>query len=198
MGTVKPKQTVVTDTRLVSLAVLLILSSLLTACTAKSPQAEAPAPPATLQLTSTAFSDGGSIPVKYTCDGDNVSPPLAWEAPPTGTKSFALICDDPDAPVGIFTHWVIFNIPASVRQLGEAVPATERLEDGAIQGKNSFGKLGYSGPCPPRGSTHRYRFTTYALDKLLELPPGTPKKELLEAMQGHILAQGQLTGTYHR
>ncbi len=180
------------------LAALLLFSSLLFACMKEVSQAEAPAPPATLELASTAFPDGGNIPVKYTCDGENVSPPLAWGGPPAGTKSFALICDDPDAPIGVFTHWVIFNIPPTARQLEEGVPAQERLANGTLQGKSGFGKLGYGGPCPPRGSPHHYRFTIYALDTVLDLKPGASKNDLLEAMKGHILAQGQLIGIYQR
>lgn len=175
--------------------VLLALSCFLTACTKEAPPPQAPI---TLALTSTAFADGDKIPVRYTCDGENVSPPLAWEEPPPQTRSFALIVDDPDAPIGVFTHWVVFNIPADARRLEEALPSGERLPSGASQGKNGFGKLGYGGPCPPRGSPHHYRFILYALDKPLDLPPGTSKKDLLQAMEEHILAQGQLIGVYQR
>jgi len=152
----------------------------------------------TLPLSSTAFKEGDKIPVKYTCDGQDMSPSLVWGEPPQLTKAFALIVDDPDAPGGVFTHWVLFNLPANVRQLGEDLPAQERLENGALQGRNDFGRIGYGGPCPPRGPAHRYRFTIYALDKSLDLKPGVSKKQLLDAMKGHILAQGQLIGTYQR
>jgi len=178
-----------------ALAMLLALSCFLTACTKEAPPTQTPI---TLELTSTAFADGDKMPARYTCDGENVSPPLAWGEPPPQTRSFALIVDDPDAPVGVFTHWVIFNIPADARELEEAIPIGERLPNGALQGKNGFGKLGYGGPCPPRGSPHHYRFTLYALDKPLELPPGISKNDLLQAMEGHILAQGQLVGVYQR
>jgi len=152
----------------------------------------------TLSLSSTAFKEGDKIPVKYTCDGQDISPPLVWGEPPQLTQAFALIVDDPDAPGGVFTHWVLFNLPANVHQLGEDIPAQERLENGGLQGKNDFGRIGYGGPCPPRGSVHRYRFTICALDKPLDLKPGASKKQLLDTMKGHILAQGQLIGTYQR
>ena len=151
-----------------------------------------------LSLSSTAFKEGGQIPQKYTCDGQDVSPLLAWDEPPQGTKSFALIVDDPDAPVGVFTHWVLFNLPAIARQLPEAVPTQNQLQDGALQGKNDFRRIGYGGPCPPSGRPHHYRFILYALDKPLDLKAGASKKEVLDAMKGHLLAQGQLTGTYQR
>ena len=152
----------------------------------------------TLSLSSTAFKEGDKIPVKYSCDGQDISPPLAWSEPPQGTRVFALIIDDPDAPGGVFTHWVLFNLPANIRQLGEGIPAQERLQNGALQGKNDFGRIGYGGPCPPRGPAHRYRFTLYALDKALDTKPGASKKEVLDTIKGHILARGQLTGTYQR
>lgn len=151
-----------------------------------------------LSLSSSAFKEGDKIPVKYTCDGEDVSPPLIWGEPPQKTQAFALIVDDPDAPSGIFTHWVLFNIPANVRELEENVPARERLENGILQGKNDFGRIGYSGPCPPRGPAHRYRFTVYALDKPLDLKPGASRKQLLDTTKGHVLAQGQLMGIYQR
>ena len=153
---------------------------------------------ATISLSSTVFKEEELIPVKYTCDGQDISPPLNWDAPPQGTQSFALIVDDPDAPGGVFTHWVIFNIPAGSRESPEAVPAQEQLPNGARQGKNDFGKIGYGGPCPPPGDPHRYRFTLYALDQPLGLKAGASKKQVLNAMEGHILAQGQLTGKYQR
>ncbi len=151
-----------------------------------------------LSITSTAFQDGARIDSRYTCDGQDISPPLAWSKPPEGTKSLALIMDDPDAPMGVFTHWVIFNIPPDTQQFPEAVPTQPQLPSGAVQGKNDFGKTGYGGPCPPPGRPHRYRFTLYALDQPLSLPAGATKKQVLQAMEGHILAQGQLTGIYQR
>ncbi len=151
-----------------------------------------------LTVSTSAFQEGEVIPTEYTCEGQDVSPPLAWDEPPAGTQSLVLIVDDPDAPVGVFTHWVLFNIPSDSRDLPEALPAQAQLPSGAQQGKNDFGRLGYGGPCPPPGRSHRYRFTVYALDQPLELTAGASKKQVLDAIQGHILAQGQLTGTYQR
>ncbi len=151
-----------------------------------------------LSISSTAFQEGESIPARYTCEGDDVSPLLRWDEPPRGTGSLALIMDDPDAPVGVFTHWVILNIPPDSRELPEALATQAELPGGARQGKNDFGRTGYGGPCPPPGRPHRYRFTLYALDQPLDLKAGASKKQVLEAMSGHILAQGQLTGTYQR
>jgi Raf kinase inhibitor-like YbhB/YbcL family protein len=149
------------------------------------------------ELTSTAFAPGQPIPSKYTCNGENVSPPLRWSDPPPGTQSLALICDDPDAPAGTWVHWVLYNLPAKTRALLETVPANADLPDGSRQGKNSGGRLGYSGPCPPSG-THRYFFNLYALDTVLGLASGADKSQLLQAMQGHILAQTELMGTYKK
>ena len=152
----------------------------------------------TLSVSSTAFQEGDRIPAKYTCQGQDVSLPLTWSEGPTGTLSFALIMDDPDAPGGAFTHWLIFNIPSDSYQLAEAVPTQARLPNGALQGKNDFGRIGYGGPCPPPGGPHRYRFTVYALDETLGLEAGTSKTQLLAAITDHVLAQGQLTGAYQR
>jgi len=150
-----------------------------------------------MKLFSPAFKDSAAISRRHTCDGQDVSPPLKWQSAPEGAKSFALICDDPDAPRGTWVHWVVFNIPATKHQLPENVPAKESLPDGVKQGKNDFGNNGYGGPCPP-GGTHRYFFKLYALDALLSLQPGCTKAQLLEAMKGHILAETQLMGTYKR
>lgn len=150
----------------------------------------------TLELTSRVIRDQ-NIPQHYTCDGDNVSPPLAWGNVPEGTKSLALIADDPDAPGGTFTHWVIFNIPPHVRELPEDVRRDEILPNGARQGINSFQKIGYGGPCPP-GGTHRYYFKLYALDALLDLPAGVSKEHLVDAMHGHVLAETEVMGKYSR
>ncbi len=151
-----------------------------------------------LTVSSSAFQEGDKIPAKYTCEGQDVSPPLAWSEPPAGTRSLALIVDDPDAPGGVFTHWLLFNIPPDSRELPEAVPTQAELASGALQGKTDFGRTGYGGPCPPPGRPHRYQFTLYALDQPLDLEGGASKKQLLSAMEGHILTQGQLTGTYQR
>ncbi len=150
-----------------------------------------------IKLTSSAFEDGGMIPSKYTCDGDDVSPPLNWDNVPEEVRSIALICDDPDAPMGTWVHWVLFNLPAGARELSENVPADNTLADGARQGLTDFGRVGYGGPCPP-GGTHRYFFKIYALDVQVELASTARKQDLLGAMEGHILAQGQLVGKYKR
>ena len=150
-----------------------------------------------IKITSTAFENGGEIPVKYTCDGDDVSPPLRWDGVPDGTKSLALICDDPDAPMGTWVHWVLFNIPPDVTGLPEKVPSQPHLENGAVHGINDFRNYGYGGPCPP-GGTHRYFFKIYALDTVLNLKAGATKAQLLDAIEGHILAKGELMGKYSR
>jgi len=150
-----------------------------------------------LQLTSEAFAPEGPIPAQYTCTGSDISPALTWGEPPAGTQSFALIMDDPDAPVGTWVHWVLFNIPASSRGLPEAVPSGGTLSDGSLHGKNSGGNPGYNGPCPPSG-THRYFFKLYALDEMLGLSSGADKGELLKAMEGHTLTQGELMGTFSK
>lgn len=149
------------------------------------------------ELTSTAFEANGYIPAKYTCDGRNISPPLSWQGAPPEAASFALICDDPDAPVGTWVHWVLWNIPAGVSELAEGIPGEQTLADGARHGKNGWGRAGYGGPCPPMG-THRYFFKLYALDTLLELAPGASKKRLLSRIKDHILAEAELIGRYSR
>ena len=150
------------------------------------------------QMTSTAIREGQPIPKQHTDDGRNLSPPLQWGEPPTGTRSLALICEDPDAPRGTFTHWVIFNLPADARELSEGVPAEATPSNGAVQGKNDFGKMGYGGPAPPPGKPHRYFFKLYALDQQLDLPAGAGKQNVQAALTGHVLAEGQLMGTYGR
>jgi hypothetical protein len=148
-------------------------------------------------LTSHAFIEGAMIPRRFTCDGENISPPLVWTGVPSGARSLVLICDDPDAPAGTWDHWVVYNIPPAVTGLQEAVPGKTVLDNGAVHGSNSWGRIGYGGPCPP-GGTHRYFFKLFALDTLLDLKSGATTSQLLEAMQGHILAQGQLMGRYQR
>lgn len=152
----------------------------------------------TIQLTSSGFTEGTPIPSKYTCDGEDVSPPLKWRNVPQGSTSLALICDDPDAPIGTWVHWVLYDIPPAVTELLEGIPMTGVLASGAKQGTNDFKRLGYGGPCPPRGATHRYFFKLYALDTELGLKPGATKKDLARAMEGHILAEGRLMGMYKR
>ena len=152
----------------------------------------------TMQLIGTAFSEGQSIPVKHTCDGENTSPPMKWSGVPPNAKSLVLIADDPDAPVGTWTHWVLYDLPTSVTELAEGQPKGQYLPGGAKQGLNDFKHLGYGGPCPPAGKAHRYYFKLYALDTVLQLKPGGTKKEIERAMENHTLAQGQLMGTYKR
>ncbi len=151
----------------------------------------------TIQITSSAFEDGAMIPRSYTCDDTDVSPDLAWTGVPEGTKTLALICDDPDAPVGTWVHWVLFNIPPGETGLAAEIAPEAELANGARHGNNDFRRLGYGGPCPP-GGTHRYFFKLYALDIELDLDSGATKAQVEEAMQGHILAEGQLMGRYSR
>jgi hypothetical protein len=148
-----------------------------------------------MEITSTAFSEGGNIPRQYTCDGANISPPLAWKDVPAGAQSLALVVADPDAPSGTFYHWVIFNLPAGSTGLPEALPAAGTA--GAVQGTSSFRRPGYGGPCPPSG-VHRYYFTLYALDTRLGLQARATASDLQAAMQGHVLAQARLMGRYRR
>ena len=162
-----------------------------------------PAPPphtakplAEVPLTSLAFAEGGTVPQQHTCDGADISPVLRWGPVPAGTRSLALICDDPDA--GGFVHWVLYGLPPSTTELSEGIPAVEVLPDGAKQGVNDFGRVGYGGPCPPSGKAHRYVFTLYALDADISLSPRASRDQLTRAMAGHILAEGRLVGTYAR
>lgn len=150
-----------------------------------------------ITVTSPVFEEAGMIPSKYTGDGEDISPPLKWEGLPTGTKSIALICDDPDAPMKTWVHWVMWNIPPDVRQLPENVPPQAELPNGSRQGITDFNRPGYGGPAPPRG-THRYYFKIYALDTTLDLANTSRKKDLLKAVEGHILGEGQLMGKYKR
>jgi len=178
-------------------AVIALLALFVAACSAGDKENPMEAK-MTIQLTSTAFAEGQPIPHKYTCDGSDVSPPLAWTDAAANTKSFALIADDPDAPMGTWVHWVIYNLPPDTTALAEDTPKLDSLPNGAKQGLNDFKNTGYNGPCPPPGKPHRYFFKLYALDAQLNLPSGLTKKQLLKAMDGHILAQGQLMGTYQR
>lgn len=151
-----------------------------------------------LELSSTAFSQGETIPDRYTCEGADVSPPLEWRNIPEGTLGFALICEDPDAPGGTFTHWVLYNIPSDTTELGEDVPAESALAWGGTQGRNDFGNTGYGGPCPPMGSTHRFSFRLYALDEQLNLPPGASRNQLLQEIEDRAIARTGLMGRYGR
>lgn len=149
-----------------------------------------------MRLFSSAFADNTAIPSRYTCDGNDISPPLDWADLPEGAKTVALICDDPDAPKKDFTHWVLFDRPPD-RTLPEHVPPRPELPDGGRQGKNDFGKVGYGGPCPPSG-THRYRFTLYALDIELGARAAAARQDVEKAMKGHVLETAHLTGVYTR
>jgi Raf kinase inhibitor-like YbhB/YbcL family protein len=155
-------------------------------------------PKGTMKLTSTAFVEGQLIPQKYACDGKDISPPLKWSGAPIGAKSFALIADDPDAPAGTWVHWVVYDLPATASELPEDIAKTQFIVGNAKQGLNDFKRLGYGGPCPPPGKAHRYVFKIYALDTLLEIKPGSTKKEIEAAMGNHILDHAQLIGTYQR
>jgi Raf kinase inhibitor-like YbhB/YbcL family protein len=149
-------------------------------------------------LKSTAFPNGGAIPKKYTCDGADLSPALSWDDAPAGTESLALIVDDPDAPMGTWTHWLIWNIPAKATLLPEDTPKMNLLDNGARQGGNDFKRIGYGGPCPPPGKPHRYFFKLYALDARLEVKAGAVRSELEPALKPHVLAQTEWMGTYGR
>jgi Raf kinase inhibitor-like YbhB/YbcL family protein len=152
---------------------------------------------ATMELTSTSFSNGASIPSRYTCDGAGVSPSLEWSSAPAATKSFALILHDPDAPVD-FTHWLAYDIPDDVHGLAEGASTGGAMPKGAMEGMNGFRKMGYGGPCPPAGKPHRYIFLLYALDESLGLGAGASREQVESAMRSHIVASGKLTGTYGR
>lgn len=151
----------------------------------------------TMKITSPAFQHEGMIPPKYTCKGEDKSPQLNWENAPANVKSFVLICDDPDAPIGTWDHWILFNIPPTANQLEEGIPPKAELPDGSKHGKNSWGRTDYGGPCPPFG-THRYFFKLYALDTILNLKSGASKKDVLKAMDNHILEQAELMGKFKK
>ena len=181
--------------RTVCLALLLIATGLAAGC---GPEEPPPNPDEIwLQVHSTAFQEVEIIPAKYTCDGDDISPQIGWQEPPAGTQSLVLIVDDLNAPGGVFTHWVVYNMPPTRLELPEAVPTDSRLEDGTLQGRNDFNKIGYRGPCPPSG-THRYRFMVLALDTMLSLEAEASKKQVMEAMEGHILGRGIITAIYEK
>jgi len=182
--------------RILLLLAFLLAIPFLAGCRHSEP-AMAAAAGATITLSSTSLQDG-EVPREYTCDGNDASPPLNWTAPPDGTKSFALTVTDPDAPRGTFTHWVLFNLPAGSNGLPQGVPRQGQLSDGSRQGRNDFGKLGYGGPCPPRGNPHRYVFTLYALDRSLDTMAGSDRAQVEGAMNGHVLAHAELTARYGR
>jgi Raf kinase inhibitor-like YbhB/YbcL family protein len=181
---------------IVATAALLLLSAALGRTEQPAPKKDGPR--GTMNVSSSAFPAEGFITTKFTCEGANISPPLNWTGVPPGTKSVALICDDPDAPGGTWVHWVLYNLPVGTNALAEKVPATATLPNGARQGVNDFGKVGYGGPCPPAGKPHHYFFKLYALDIDLALKPGATKKDVERAMEHHILADGLLMGKYQR
>lgn len=176
---------------------LLVLMVALSACEPNDDQSQNKEQTMELKVTSSAFEEGGMIPAKYTADGLDISPPIAWTGVPDGAKSIAFISDDPDAPMGTWVHWLVWNIPPEVTSLDENVPVDKELPNGARQGTTDFRRTGYGGPAPPSG-VHRYFFKIYALDIMLDLPAGATKPQLEKAMQGHILSQGQLMGKYTR
>lgn len=151
-----------------------------------------------MQLKTTAFANGGDIPARFTCDGTDDSPALEWTEPPAGTQSFALLADDPDAPRGTWVHWVLYDLPATARELPEGLPPEGTLPSGARQGRNDFRKIGYGGPCPPPGPAHRYFFRLFALGRALGLPSGAKRADVDRAMEGHVLARAEVMGRYRR
>ena len=151
-----------------------------------------------LDLTSAAFRAGARIPVDHACTGKNESPPLSWKGVPDGTKSIAVICEDPDAPSGNFVHWILYNIPPGTQELAPGIPKKPVLTDGSAHGLNDFGRLEYGGPCPPPGKPHRYFFRVYALDIVLALRAPITRKSIGAAMGGHILGQGEIMGIFNR
>ena len=174
-------------------AVVILLIVLLSGCVTKEEQNIEK-----ISISVDGFNEGDMIPDKFTCEGKDVSPLISWTGMPAGTKSIALIMDDPDAPGGTFVHWVLYNLPADTLKLLESMPPNKTLADGSIQGMTDFGRTGYGGPCPPPGKPHRYYFKVYALDKKLDLQPLASKSQVESAMKGHILAQGELMGKYQR
>ena len=150
----------------------------------------------TIELHSNAFPESGTIPNDYTCDGRDVSPDLHWSGIPSQAQALALIVDDPDAPGGTFTHWLLYDLPPAVTDLPAAAPASLTLDNGAKQGRNGFNKIGYGGPCPPGGPEHHYQFRLLALDRPLGIGPGRTRREIEQALAGHILAQGELIGRF--
>ena len=177
---------------------VLIVSALLYNWVLASGLTAAEAKGQAIQMKSSSFQPGGDIPRKYTCDGNDLSPQLSWSGTPAGTRAFALIADDPDAPAGTWVHWVIYDLPADTQELAEALPGAEALTNGAKQGINDFRKVGYGGPCPPPGLPHRYFFKLYALDAPTGLKPRATKQQLLDAIKNHIVGESELMGRYKR
>jgi len=186
--------------QIILLFVLQLVAPFVAGCRSNDPAAAAAragAASAPITISSTSLQNG-RVPKKFTCDGNDTSPTLNWTAPPSGTRSLVLTVTDPDAPGGTFTHWVLFNVPASSNALPAGVPTQGQLTDGSRQGQNDFGKPGYGGPCPPRGSTHRYFFDLFALDKDLDLPSGATRAQVEDAIGTHVLARSKLMARYGR
>jgi Raf kinase inhibitor-like YbhB/YbcL family protein len=183
---------------------ILILILLSTGCKMKAEQSQTSTSADTIltkskmTITSTAFHNDSTIPQKFTCQGEDISPELAWSGAPAETQSFALLCEDPDAPGGTYIHWVIYNIPTTERGLAENFPKRDKLPNGTRQGINDFKQMGYGGPCPPPGKAHRYYFKLYALDAMINIPGEATRDQLLNAMHGHILAEGETIGMYQK
>jgi len=181
--------------RLLLLIALLLMAPFLASC--RDEEHTAAAAGAVLTVSSESLRDG-NVPKEFTCDGEDKSPALTWTAPPASATSLALIVTDPDAPGGRFTHWVVFNLPVNINGLPVGVPKQGQLAHGGRQGKTDFGQVGYGGPCPPAGSAHRYVFTLYALDTMIDVDAGAPRDHVDAAMQGHVVAKGELVGRYGR
>lgn len=177
---------------------LLIIPIILFSCAGKGEEKPKKKEFLKMQIESPAFKNGENIPVKYTCDGEDVSPEIVWKEITEGVKSLALICDDPDAPMKTWVHWVIYNIPPESKKLIEGIKPVKTLANEAMQGKNDFRKIGYGGPCPPRGTLHHYHFKLYGLDIELDAEAGITKKELHKKMEGHVIATGEIIGIYKR
>lgn len=162
-----------------------------------TPRAEGPQA-SEFEIESAAFKQGGEIPKRFTCEGEDLSPALRWTHPPRGTLSFVLIAEDPDAPSGTWVHWVVYDLPARVHELPDGVPKQAEIPGGGVQGRNDFGRLGYGGPCPPPGSAHHYFFKLYALDTTLNLRAGAEKEEVISSAKGHVLGEAQFMGWFKR
>lgn len=177
-----------------------ILLAITSSCSNSTSHSEQRPDPSALgfRIGSRVFNEGTIIPKRFTCEGEDISPPLSWTKSPGGTRSLALIVEDPDAPAGIWTHWVVYNLPARTTAIPESVPKENQLPDGGLQGRNSFGHIGYGGPCPPPGRAHRYFFRLYALNSMLSLRAGASRQEVLDAIKGHVLSEAQLMGRFKR
>ena len=185
--------------RVGSLTLVMLASLIAAGCSSKNgPGSSTPTPTPGWNLQSSAVKDGQPIDRKHTCDGDDLSPPLAWSTIPSGAKSLALVVDDPDAPSGTFTHWLLWGMGPDRTSLPEGLPKQAEVAAVGRQGTSGFGKVGYGGPCPPTGSPHRYRFKLYGLSGQLDLAAGAGRDDLDKAISGHVVAYAIVTGTYRR